>query len=407
MTKKLSGITFLIFLLGGCFGPSKETSEEQNDLSISKMEVCRDSFRTIQVNHDRELSSFNVEEIFDSVSFIRLSSEAEATIGAIDQIILLDSALVVRDTYTSKSVKMFSKSGQFMRPIGGPGRGPGEYIEPTFMELYDNKIAIYDQFMRRIQFYNLEGKFLKSVAFPFYSMRFHIFSDNQYLFNSISCDNDDFKPIVNYSIFETDSTGKFISRGFYRKKNTYESLVNQHNFFPKDSMVYYHPVYNDTIYSIHRDGSIKVEFAVDFGDRTVPEKYRNGKHKRDLRKAQASTKYLFMNGDFYLTKDYLHFSYSRAHHKCDCIYSFSTGKLVTFGKRYGFFPLFFANITGSTENAFIGYIFPIMVTNDLAGWKKLPYDSLVKQFGRPRTDLGLSMQNEDNPIITFFYPKKF
>ena len=129
--------------------------------------------------------------------------------------------------------------------------------------------------------------------------------------------------------------------------------------------------------------------------------------KRDLKKAQDGTKFLFMNGDFYLTKDYLHFSYSRAHRKFDCIYSLSTGKLISFGKKYGFFPLFFANIIGSTEDAFIGYMFPIMVTNDVAAWKSLPYDSLVKQFGRARTDLGLSMQKEDNPIITFFYPKQF
>lgn len=406
MTKKLFGITFLIFLFGGCSNISKEGIKEDGR-PVSEMKIYRDSFRTIDVKEIDGSSAFNVEEIFDSVSFIRLSSDTEATIGAIDQIIFLDSVLILRDGYTSKSVKMFSKSGQFVRSIGSHGRGPGEYIEPTFMELYGNKIAIYDQFMRRIQFYNLEGKFLKSVKFPFYSMKFHIFNDNQYLFNSISCDNDEFRSIFNYSVFETDSTGTFTSRGFYRKKNTYQSLVNRHNFFPKNNIVYYRPVYNDTIYSIHENGSIRVEFAVNFGDRTVPEKYRNGKRKRDLRKAQDGTKFLFMNGDFYLTKDYLHFSYSRAHRKFDCIYSLSTGKLISFGKRYGFFPLFFANIIGSTEDAFIGYMFPIMVTNDVAGWKSLPYDSLVKQFGRARTDLGLSMQKEDNPIITFFYPKQF
>ena len=49
-------------------------------------------------------------------------------------------------------------------------------------------------------------------------MKFHIFNDNQYLFNSISCDNDEFRSIVNYSVFETDSTGTFTSRGFYRKR---------------------------------------------------------------------------------------------------------------------------------------------------------------------------------------------
>lgn len=53
--------------------------------------------------------------------------------------------------------------------------------------------------------------------------------------------------------------------------------MNRHHFFPKNNIVYYRPVYNDTIYSIHENGSIRVEFTVNFGDRTVPEKYRNGK----------------------------------------------------------------------------------------------------------------------------------
>lgn len=67
------------------------------------MKIYGDSFYTIHVNHNNEIASFNVEEIFDSVSFIRLSSDAEATIGAIDQIIFLDSVLILRDGYTSKS----------------------------------------------------------------------------------------------------------------------------------------------------------------------------------------------------------------------------------------------------------------------------------------------------------------
>lgn len=64
--------------------------------------------------------------------------------------------------------------------------------------------------------------------------------------------------------------------------NTYKSLILSYSadyrrIFGKNNIVYYRPVYNDTIYSIHENGSIRVEFAVNFGDRTVPEKYRNGK----------------------------------------------------------------------------------------------------------------------------------
>ena len=32
-------------------------------------------------------------------------------------------------------------------------------------------------------------------------------------------------------------------------------------------------------------------------------------------------------------------------------------------------------------------------------------DVLEKQFGKRMTDLMCSMKNDDNPILTFFYPK--
>ena len=84
MTKKLFGITFLIFLFGGCSNISKEGIKEDGR-PVSEMKIYRDSFRTIDVKEIDGSSAFNVEEICDSVSFIRLSSDTEATIGAIDQ----------------------------------------------------------------------------------------------------------------------------------------------------------------------------------------------------------------------------------------------------------------------------------------------------------------------------------
>ena len=76
MTKKLFGITFLIFLFGGCSNISKEGIKEDGR-PVSEMKIYRDSFRTIDVKEIDGSSAFNVEEIFDSVSFIRLSSDTE------------------------------------------------------------------------------------------------------------------------------------------------------------------------------------------------------------------------------------------------------------------------------------------------------------------------------------------
>ena len=85
----------------GLFEYLKEGIKEDGR-PVSEMKIYRDSFRTIDVKEIDGSSAFNVEEICDSVSFIRLSSDTEATIGAIDQIIFLDSVLILRELYDSQ-----------------------------------------------------------------------------------------------------------------------------------------------------------------------------------------------------------------------------------------------------------------------------------------------------------------
>lgn len=115
---------------------------------------------------------------------------------------------------------------------------------------------------------------------------------------------------------------------------------------------------------------------------------------------------MFMENDFHLTDDVLHFKYIKAHKGFDCIYFKNKRELVTFHSRDGFFPLIFANIKGSTGNALIGYIYPGMMYDKIEYWQKQPYEEVVGKFGKERTDLLLEIKLNDNPIITFYYPKK-
>lgn len=272
------------------------------------------------------------------------------------------------------------------------------------MEANDNNIIIWDQFNTSLLFYDYTGKFQRSLQFPFMAMKFHYIDDDHIVFNTIDSDNYKFPEILNYSVFECNSNAEIAMRGFYRKKGTYESALYNHNFFEQDETIFYHPPYCDTLYSMNKQGVVKIEYAFDFGNKTVPEKFRKGSNRRQLLKEQASSRYLFMKGDLHLTKNHLHFGYIRAHREFDCIYSNISQKLVSFHSRSGFFPLVFANIIGSTEDAFVGYFFPAMIDSQLEGWKKIPYDDLINQFGKERTELGFSIKPDDNPIITFFYP---
>lgn len=398
-------IVFLISAL--CFSGGCGSSKNLNTENVVGLERIEAPFVSITVPNLEKKVAFNTEEIFDSVSYIRLETTNNSLLTSVDQVVMMDSMLLVRDTYGTKSVKAFDLKGNYMFDIGRRGRGPGEYLEPTYVELVGDKITIYDQFKQTLLFYDHTGHFIHSRELPFLSMKFHAFSADNYIFHTISSDNDAFKDILGYDIFFADTLDVVTRRGFYRKKDTYQNLVNNHNFFAIDNLVYYHPNYNDTIYSITSDGEVKVEFAVDFGKKTVPEELRNGKNERKKEEMEATDRYSFMGGDFYLTDDYLLFKYTKAHSTVDCIYSLSTGKLVSIAPRHGFFPLVFLNVIGSTKDSFIGCLYPHIIFGDLEHWQNIPRDSLVSEFGEQLTDLGLSLKIDDNPLLTFYYPKKW
>lgn len=121
MLRKSTIILFVaIIFFGGC---KKSPSKDDAGAVMGLME---NRFPSIIVDDVPPNGTFNVEDIFDSVSFVRLSNEPKATLGGIDQIIVKDSLIIIRDEKSTKSIKIFSSDGDFIRNIGSLGRGPGE-----------------------------------------------------------------------------------------------------------------------------------------------------------------------------------------------------------------------------------------------------------------------------------------
>lgn len=171
----------------------------------------------IEISDANTHKNINLETIFDSVTFVPLSNAPKAAVSGINQAIVIDSTILILDRYGSKSVKAFSLAGEFLADIGHRGRGPGEYIEPTMMEVNPCKeVVIWDQFRQQLLHYDLGGKYIKSREYPFFSMKFHEFDDNNLMFVSLNSDNKSF--VKDYSIFVSDSLGVVSKYGLYRKR---------------------------------------------------------------------------------------------------------------------------------------------------------------------------------------------
>lgn len=65
-----------------------------------------------------------------------------------------------------RSVRVFEVDGRFVRTIGRPGRGPGEFVEPKGLALVRNELFIYDPRERRLAVFDTGGIFLRQHTIP-------------------------------------------------------------------------------------------------------------------------------------------------------------------------------------------------------------------------------------------------
>ncbi len=76
-----------------------------------------------------------------------------------------DGRLVVTDR-DAPTVRLYDRTGRFIRNIGRPGAGPGEYRQPM-PTLFHDTLMIHDGKLNRIDVMTLDGKSVRTFAVPY------------------------------------------------------------------------------------------------------------------------------------------------------------------------------------------------------------------------------------------------
>lgn len=97
---------------------------------------------------------------------IRIKETDDNFIGIISRAELYNEWLVILDRVQSK-IHFIRRDGSIERSFGKKGKGPGEMVDPTgFTISKDGKVFVYDDGMRKIFCFNIDGRFLYSFAPP-------------------------------------------------------------------------------------------------------------------------------------------------------------------------------------------------------------------------------------------------
>lgn len=93
-------------------------------------------------------------------------SRPESALRSSEQIVMdEDGFFYVEDTYQSR-VAVFDPDGRYVRDIGGPGGGPGEFERVSIIGLRDDILSVYDPSRYRLARYRTNGILENVSTFP-------------------------------------------------------------------------------------------------------------------------------------------------------------------------------------------------------------------------------------------------
>lgn len=338
-------ITF-ITLLYGCSGNIKRGNSEisrEDELTgyfAGMQDVCMDSLEplcgvvpdsTFHVEIDvKDLYLVDAATLFKAERVVKLETNRECLIGEIDKIVYADSIFFILDRDLAKAVYAFDNNGRFISQIGYAGRGPEEYIEPTDI-FYDEEhkyLTVWDQFSHRFVAYTADGQFIDDMSIPLRFLHCEKVPADSTLWCSIMWNNS-IQQLNGYQLAKIDYKANSVIN-----KSDYNPLVM--NYIPEGSnmrvlnnKVFYHPQFNDTIFSLFRN-TIAPEYIFSFKNvENLPDNLMeicNGDYEKFMELYREAGVGYFEN-DFLVTEKNLYAEISVANQVITIRYNKETGKV--------------------------------------------------------------------------------
>lgn len=139
------------------------SSNNSELLYIDEKGIIHIEIEKILDNNELKRKQFNLSEIADSITYIKLgsmnASGEEKFLRDIRNVVFTDDNIVVNDFNT---VLLFDKKGNFIRQIGRRGQGPGEYLWVHGTAVDGNNRKIYIGNETKAVVYDFDNNFINS-----------------------------------------------------------------------------------------------------------------------------------------------------------------------------------------------------------------------------------------------------
>ena len=373
------------------------------------MDCQIDSAKIIEVpkfNYfDRELYC-KLEDVFDSIFFVRLETQPNCIIGNVWQMEVVNENIFVCDLST-RGIRVFDMQGNYICKIGTTGHGPYEFVEPSDMHVTDTAVLVYDQWQHKLLKYNHRGIPIFEKILPFVCNQVAELNSGDYLYRGVNSSNHHLPKVINYQFWQTDTSFIVKNVGLYRKYDEFQPRLNNCDFIKNNSCIYYYDEITDYVYKFDSVGRIKPSHKFNF----------LSNHDKDIfliKNPYKSTK-AFNEGDYvsvldikFIGNGVLYTLLSKG--ICTFVFQNLRTNKVKYFKRTDF--------ENSTMSKSVYMTQPLCVYNDFVGFsitpeRILPIYNYIKSNNMSESSMSLfdknlidGLKEDDNPIIVFGRVKK-
>lgn len=336
------------------------------------------------------------DSIFDYVKIVRLETKKESLVSEVQQIICMDSTILVIDKIYSKRIQIFDYSGHHVRQVSRLGNGPREYLDLSFVfKVSDSIFALQDRVKRVISFYSSKGEFLYESPLPTVGGDMMLLDGKYYVHDTWGVGHISPSDKGNKSMFVVTDTlyKRRYSVGadsFSRRKNVGQ-MFHLYNFHGD---VYGMPNMGMEIYQFSAD-SARVKYVLNFKRRSVGDfNYSSSEEYYELCK-----EYPHFQGNFIDFDRFLYLSVNlNSTIGTNMIYNKESKRLSTLVMKSSsaLVSCFFKPLITDLEDAMVTLQSPVSLL-----YKK---DLLFSTGSTPQLEeLYSELKPDDNPVLFFYH----
>lgn len=222
---------------------------------ISDLMVNDSSVETITLDVN-EKSIKNLDDAFKTIKCVALETNDNNLIGQIDDVFFIDSTIIVVDEGIAKAVYLFDNSGKFKGRISFNGRGKHEYLQLTHVFRRGKSIAINDLIRREINFFDLNGKPIKTIKYKLPFNEVESLGDNYLACNIYRGNSKEFSNLNDYSFVILDDETDPVYAFGADNSNPDMILTRVKNLYSFDNHVYCTVNFDNVIYELTKDSAI-------------------------------------------------------------------------------------------------------------------------------------------------------